>query len=127
MGKNDMDKNDEIIEIIQKLSEYPEKKKKLVMEQKYEAGAELRDEERMLLSKLDEVSGVKDFYRKVYDGEKILQHLEILVNSTEQLKKLRPKFGEVFEDMSFEKYLVKLYKQRDEAYDSVLQIRSLIK
>jgi len=122
-----MDKNDEIIEIIQKLSEYPEKKKKLVMEQKYEAGAELRDEERMLLSKLDEVSGVKDFYRKVYDGEKILQHLEILVNSTEQLKKLRPKFGEVFEDMSFEKYLVKLYKQRDEAYDSVLQIRSLIK
>ena len=123
-----MDKKTEIIEIIEKLSEFPDKKKETVMNQQYEAAAKLRDEERALLEKLDEVSGVNDFYHKVYSTEKVLQHLDIIVNSTEQLKKLRPKFDEVFEDtFMFDKYLVKLYKQRDEAYEAVLQIRSLIK
>jgi len=123
-----MDKKTEIIEIINKLSEFPGKKQETVKNQQYEAAAKLRDEERTLLKQLDEVSGVNDFYHKVYNTEKVLQHLDILVNSTEQLKKLRPKFNEVFEDtFMFDKYLVKLYKQRDEAYEAVLEIRQLIK
>jgi len=42
------------------------------------------------------------------------------------LKKLRPKFGEIFEDMDFNKILVNVYKQRDEAYEAVLEIRKFI-
>lgn len=123
-----MDKKDEIMELIDKLSEMPAKKKETIENQRYEDAARLRDEERSLLEKLDEVSGVPNFYDKVYNTEKVLQHLDTIVNSVEQLKKLRPKFEEVFEEtFMFDKYLVKLYKQRDEAYEAVLQLRSIIK
>jgi len=122
-----MDKKEQIIELIDKLSKIPEKKKIAVMNQTYEIAAKIRDEERNLLNELDEVSGVGNFYNKVYNAEKVLQHIEIITNSTEQLKKLRPNFNEVFADVQFDKYLISLYKQRDEAYEAVLQIRSLIK
>jgi len=122
-----MDKKDEIIGLIKQLAEFPEKKKEMVMTQQYEDAAKLRDEERALLRKLDDVSGVVNFYDKVYNTEKVLQHLEKITNSTEQLKKLRPDFTEVFEEtFMFDIYLVKLYKQRDEAYEAVLQIRKLM-
>ena len=123
-----MDKKEQIMELIDKLSEMPAKKKETIENQRYEDAARLRDEERSLLEKLDEVSGVVNFYDKVYNTEKVLQHLDTIVNSVEQLKKLRPKFEEVFEEtFMFDKYLVKLYKQRDEAYEAVLQLRSIIK
>jgi len=123
-----MEKKNEIMVLIDKLNDMPERKNKTIMDQQYEKAAALRDEEKKLLNELDEVSGVVDFYNKVYNTEKVLQHLEILVNSTEELRKLRPKFDEVFEDkLMFDKYLIKLYKQRDEAYLAVLQIRDIIK
>jgi hypothetical protein len=123
-----MEKKDEIMVLIDKLSEMPERKSKTIKDQQYEKAAALRDEERQLLDKIDEVSGVSNFYNKVFNTEKVLQHLEILVNSTEELKKLRPNFNEVFEDSSiFDKSLISLYKQRDEAYLAVLQIREIIK
>ena len=122
-----MSKKDEIMDLINQLSEIPEKKHDAVKNQTYEIAANIRDEERRLLEKLDEVSGVHNFYNKVYNTEKILSHLEIITNSTEELKKLRPNFNEVFEDMDFNKILVNIYKQRDEAYEAVLEIRKLIK
>ncbi len=123
-----MDKRDEIIELIHKLAEMPEKKHAAINEQNYEDAANLRDEEKSLLNKLDEVSGVENLYSKIYTSEKILQHLEILVNNTEQLKKLRPNFNEVYADPDmFDKALIKLYKQRDEAYLAVCQIRDIVK
>ena len=122
-----MGTKEEIMLLIDEINNIQTTKREAVNNQTYEIAANIRDEEKTLLTKLDEVSGVKDFYKKVYDTEKILQHLENLVNSTEQLKKLRPYFKEVFEDLDFNKYLLTLYKQRDEAYQAVLQIRSLIK
>ena len=123
-----MEKRDEIIDLIYKLSDIPERKTEAIMNQSYEVAAALRDEERELLDKLDELSGVDDCYNKIYNTEKVLQHLEILVNSTEQLKKLRPNFDEVFDDPNmFDKALIKLYKQRDEAYLAVCQIRDILK
>jgi len=123
-----MGKREQIITLIDKLSKMEGKKKETVMNQRYEDAAKLRNEEQTLLKELDEVSGVENFFDKVYNTEKVLQHLEIITNSTKQLKRLRPKFDEVFEDtFTFDKYLVKLYKQRDEAYEAVLQIKSLIK
>lgn len=122
-----MSKKEEIMSLIDEISEVRITKVEVIKNQDYEAAAKTRDKEKQLLDKLDEVSGVKDFYKKVYDTEKILQHLEILVNSTEELKKLRPYFTEVFQDLDFNKYLLNLYRQRDEAYQAVLQIRSIIK
>jgi hypothetical protein len=123
-----MGKREQIITLIDKLSEMEGKKKETVMNQRYEDAAKLRNEEKTLLKELDDVSGVENFFDKVYNTEKVLQHLEIITNSTKQLKRLRPKFDEVFDDtFMFDKYLVKLYKQRDEAYEAVLQIKSLIK
>jgi Asp-tRNA(Asn)/Glu-tRNA(Gln) amidotransferase C subunit len=122
-----MDKKTEIIDIIKKLSEIPEKKKSAISNQSYEMASKLRDEERTLLQQLDDVSGVIDFYNKVYNTEKVLQHLDLIINSTEQLNKLRPNFNEVFEDISFDKYLIQLHKQRDEAYEAVIELRKLIK
>jgi len=122
-----MSKKDEIMSLIDEINDVQIVKKETIENQDYEAAAKTRDKEKELLFKLDEISGVKDFYTKVYSTEKILQHIEILINSTEELKKLRPNFRETFEDLSFNKYLVKLYKQRDEAYEAVLQLRSLIK
>jgi hypothetical protein len=122
-----MDKREEIMALIDEIGELQISKKEAVKNQTYEVAANIRDTEKKLLDKLDEVSGVQSFYIKAYSTEKILQHLEILINSTEELKKLRPNFRETFEDLDFNKYLVKLYKQRDEAYQAVLQIRSLIK
>ncbi len=122
-----MNKKEEIMELITKLSEIPERKIHAVKNQSYEIAARIRDEERVLLEKIDEVSGVKNFYNKVYNTEKILRHLEIITNSTKELQKLRPNFREVFEDFNFDKYLVDIYKQRDEAYEAVLEIRKLIK
>ena len=123
-----MEKRDEIIDLIYKLSDMPERKTEAIMNQRYEVAAALRDEERELLDKLDELSGVADCYNKIYNTEKVLQHLEILVYNTEQLKKLRPNFDEVFDNPDmFDKYLIKLYKQRDEAYLAVCQIRDILK
>ena len=122
-----MSKKDEIVELINSISKLHDDKVECIKNQDYVDAARLRDEEKGLLSKLDEVSGVNDFFNKVYNAEKILKHIDIITNSTEQLKKLRPNFREIFEDMTFDKYLVKLYKQRDEAYEAVLEIRSLIK
>jgi hypothetical protein len=122
-----MSKKDEIMSLIDEINDVQIVKKETIENQDYEAAAKTRDKEKELLFKLDEISGVKDFYTKVYSTEKILQHIEILINPTEELKKLRPNFRETFEDLSFNKYLVKLYKQRDEAYEAVLQLRSLIK
>jgi hypothetical protein len=113
--------------LIDEIGEIKITKLDVIKNQDYEAAAKVRDKEKQLLDKLDEISGVQSFYKKVYDTEKILQHLEILVNSTEELKKLRPNFLEVFQDLDFNKYLLNLYKQRDEAYQAVLQIRSIIK
>lgn len=121
-----MEKRDKIIGLIYEIKETSDLKKIKVNQQKYSEAAELRDKECQLLVKLDEVSGVKDFYRKVYDTEKILRQLEILVNTTQELKELRPNFKEVFEDLNFDKHLVTLYKQRDEAYEAVLEIRKLM-
>tara|TARA_R110000787_G_scaffold209214_2_gene319241 strand:+ start:380 stop:751 length:372 start_codon:yes stop_codon:yes gene_type:complete len=123
-----MGKREQIMELIDRLSEIPAKKTESIENQRYEDAQRLRNEQRTLLGKLDEVSGVDGFYNKVFNTEKVLQHLEILVNSTEELKKLRPNFNEVFEDSSiFDKSLISLYKQRDEAYLAVLQIREIIK
>ena len=123
-----MGKREQIMELIDRLSEIPAKKTESIENQRYEDAQRLRNEQRTLLGKLDEVSGVDGFYNKVFNTEKVSQHLEILVNSTEELKKLRPNFNEVFEDSSiFDKSLISLYKQRDEAYLAVLQIREIIK
>ena len=123
-----MGKKEQIIELIDKLNKIPAKKKESIKKQHYGDAQILRDEERTLLKKLDDVSGVENLYDKVYNTEKVLQHLNTIINSTEQLKKLRPKFNEIFEDtFMFDRYLIKLYKQRDEAYEAVLQIRSHIK
>ena len=123
-----MGKREQIMELIDRLIEIPAKKTECIQNQRYEDAQRLRNEQRTLLGKLDEVSGVDGFYNKVFNTEKVLQHLEILVNSTEELKKLRPNFNEVFEDSSiFDKSLISLYKQRDEAYLAVLQIREIIK
>tara|TARA_R110000782_G_scaffold234556_1_gene320672 strand:+ start:377 stop:748 length:372 start_codon:yes stop_codon:yes gene_type:complete len=123
-----MGKREQIMELIDRLIEIPAKKTESIENQRYEDAQRLRNEQRTLLGKLDEVSGVDGFYNKVFNTEKVLQHLEILVNSTEELKKLRPNFNEVFEDSSiFDKSLISLYKQRDEAYLAVLQIREIIK
>ena len=123
-----MEKRDEIIDLVYKLSDIPERKNEAIMNHRYEVAAALRDEERELLDKLDEVSGVVNCYNKIYNTEKVLQHLEILVNNTEQLKKLRPNFNEVFDDPNmFDKYLINLYKQRDEAYLAVCEIRDILK
>ena len=122
-----MDKKDEIISLIHDITDIQEKKKEVIKLQQYSEAASLRDAEKKLLEKIDEVSGVNDFFRKVYSTEKVLKHLETLVHSTEELKKLRPSFTEVFEGVSFDKYLIMLYKQRDEAYEAVLQIRSIFK
>lgn len=121
-----MTKKDKIVSLIHEISNLQEEKRTIIKEQKYEAAANLRDREKTLLKELDLVSGVEDFYRKVYDTEKILRHLEILTNSTEELKKLRPNYTEVFGDMNFDKYLVMLYKQRDEAYEAVIELRKLM-
>jgi len=123
-----MDKKDEIVDLIYKINEIKESKAEVIMSQDYTKAADLRDEEKKLLNELDEISGVNNFFRKVYDSEKILQHLEILVNNTEQLKKLRPNFDEVFDNPDmFDKALIKLYRQRDEAYLAMCQIKDLIK
>lgn len=122
-----MDKKNEIISLIHDIADTQEKKLEAIKEQRYELSANLRDVERILINKLDEVSGVNDFFRKVYSTEKVLKHIELLIHSTEELKKLRPNFNEVFEDIDFDKYLIILYKQRDEAYQAVLQIRELLK
>ena len=55
---------------------------------------------------LDELSGVNNFYRKVYDSEKVLRHLDIIVNSTEELKKLRPNFPDILNYSEINKMLV---------------------
>jgi tRNA A37 N6-isopentenylltransferase MiaA len=122
-----MTKKEEIMSLIDEINDIRITKKEVIKNQDYEAAANARHDEKKLLTKLDEVSGVKDFYIKVYNTERILQHLEIIINSTEELKKLRPNFRETFEDLDFNKYLVTLYKQRDEAYEAVLQLKSLIK
>jgi len=122
-----MDKKEEMMDLINQLSEIPEKKDEAIKNQAYEIAANIRFEEQILLDKLDEVSGVNNFYNKVYNTEKILRHLEIITNSTKELKKLRPNFNEIFEDIDFNKILVNVYKQRDEAYEAVLEIKKLIK
>ena len=128
MGKIiNMSKKNEIMSLIDEIGDLQITKLDVIKNQDYVAAAKARDKEKQLLDKLDEISGVQSFYKKVYDTEKILQHLEILVNSTEELKKLRPNFLEVFQDLDFNKYLLNLYKQRDEAYQAVLQIKSFIK
>lgn len=122
-----MNKRDEIIRLIKEIDETKDRKKEAVMSQNYAVAAGLRDEERVLTEKLDEVSGVKDFHYKVYNTEIVLQHINTIINSTEELKKLRPNFKEVYGDLNLNKYLLTLYKQRDEAYQAMLQIKSNIK
>lgn len=122
-----MNKRDEIIRLIKEIDETKDRKKEAVMSQNYAVAAGLRDEERVLTEKLDEVSGVKDFHYKVYNTEIVLQHINTIINSTEELKKLRPNFNEVYGDLNLNKYLLTLYKQRDEAYQAMLQIKSNIK
>jgi len=122
-----MDKRDEIIRLIKQLDETKDRKIEAIKAQEYSVAAGFRDEERVLTEKLDEVSGVKDFHYKVYNTEKVIQHIDNIINSTEELKKLRPNFKEVYGDLNLDKYLLTLYKQRDEAYQAMLQIKSNIK
>lgn len=122
-----MDKKNEIITLIHDITDIQDKKLEVIKNQNYVEAARLRVMERTLIDKLDELSGVNDFFKKVYSTEKVLKHLEILIHSTEELKKLRPNFNEVFGDINFDKYLITLYQQRDEAYQAVLQIKEIKK
>lgn len=121
-----MTKKDKIVSLIYEISDLQKEKLDVIKEQKYEAAAKLREKEKSLHNELDLISGVDSFYRKVYDTEKILRHLELITNSTQELKKMRPNFTEVFEDLNFDKYIVNLYKQRDEAYEAVLELKKLM-
>jgi len=120
-----MDNKDEILSLIDKITNLKKEKEEAVSNQTYENAANIREEETILLSKLDEVSGVDGFYGKVYTTEKILKLIESIINSTRELEKIR-KIDEVFGDVLWDRYLVKLYEQRDEAYEAVLQLRSKI-
>lgn len=122
-----MEKTNEIMSLINQIAEVKDEKREVIKNQEYVQAALLRDREKTLLKNLDELSGVDDFYKKVYDTEKVVKHLEIIVNSTKELGKLRPNFKEIFDDINFDKYLVDLYKQRDEAYEAVVQLRGLVK
>lgn len=121
-----MSKREEIISLIHQIGEIQEKKSDIIKNQQYEEAAKLRDEEKQLLEKLDDLSGVLDFYKKVYDTEKVLKHIELIINSSEQLKKLRPNFFEALNEIDLQKALVKLYKQRDEAYVAMVQIKDIM-
>ncbi len=122
-----MDLREDIMDLINKVGEAREEKIRLVKLQQYEACAKARELEMSLIKKLDDVSGVEDFYSKVYTTESILKHLELITNSTEKLRRLRPHFKEQYDEINFDKIYVNLLKQRDEAYEAVLQIRSVLK
>lgn len=122
-----MGTKDEIMLLIDEINTIQTTKRDAISNQHYEIATMASNKEKQLLDKLDEISGVKDFYTKTYDTEKILQHLEILVHSTEELKKLRPHFSEVFQDLDIDKYLITLYKQRDEAYKEAHKIKTILK
>jgi hypothetical protein len=122
-----MEKVDEIKVIIDRIRTTKEEKYRLVKEQQYDMSAKTRDIEMSLIKKLDDISGVKDFYHKVYTTEEILKHLELITNSTERLRRLRPHFKEQYDDINFDKIYVNLLTQRDEAYEELFKIRSIIK
>ena len=121
-----MEKNKAILDLIDRISVKQKEKRDYAKQQDFQNAANARDAEKTLLIQLDELSGVNNFYRKVYDSEKVLRHLDIIVNSTEELKKLRPNFPDILNYSEINKMLVKVYQQRDEAYQTVLKIRESV-
>jgi len=121
-----MAKKEEILSLIDKITELQGKKKQIIKEHKYEAAAELRDDEKILLNKLDLVSGVDNFYNKVYKSEKVLRHFEIMTNSMNELKRLGARVDENINTDMFDKMEISLLKQRDEAYEAVLELRKFM-
>lgn len=121
------EKRNTMLSLLDQLNEIQNEKKIVVKAQEYEACAKLRDEEKALMKKMDELSGIKDCYHKIISSEKILKHLDQITESTKELKKIRPEFKEVFEDLNFDKHLITLYRQRDEALVAVLQLKEYLK
>lgn len=121
-----MDKKDKIISLIHEITDIQKLKSDIIKEQRYEDAAKTRDKEVQLRNELDEISGVKDFYRKVYDTEKILRHFEIMTNSMNELKRMGARLDETIDTKMFDKMEIKLLKQRDEAYEAVLELRKLM-
>jgi hypothetical protein len=121
-----MDKKDEIISLIHQITDLQGKKKEVIKNQSYEEAAALRDDEKILLKKLDLESGVDDFYYKVYHSEKVLRHFEIMTNSMNELKRMGARLDEEIDTSLFDKMHIKLLKQRDEAYEAVLEIRKFM-
>ena len=122
-----MNKKEEIISLINQIGELQKLKIEAIKNQKYEEALIGRVDEKVLSKKLDLVSGVDDFYKKVYNSEKILQHIKIITNSLTELKNLTPNFEEIIDTSILTKWGVKLVKERDEAYVAALQLKGLIK
>ena len=118
-----MDKKDKIIALIHEITDIQEQKKQVIKNQSYEEAANLRDTEKKKLNELDEVSGVESFYHKVYHSEKVLRHFEIMTNSMNELKRMGARLDEEIDTSMFDKMHIKLLKQRDKAYEAVLEIR----
>lgn len=121
-----MDKKDKIISLIHEITDIQGKKSEIIKNQDYEGAANLRDEEKVLLKKLDEESGVDNFYHKVYHSEKVLRHFEIMTNSMNELKRMGARLDEDINTDMFDKMEIKLLKQRDEAYEAVLELRKFM-
>lgn len=121
-----MGKQIEVLELLEKIKETKKEKWEAAKNERYQDAADGRDKQRVLMIRLDEITGVESCYDKIFLSEEILENINNIVNSTERLKKIRPKSKEIFGDLDFDKYLLKLYKQRDEAFVNMFQLKEFL-
>lgn len=133
-------KKEQVMLLIQQINDLQPEKSLVIKEQRYEDAAKLRDKEKTLIVRLDDLTGIQNYYYIIRDSEKVLQMIETITENTEKLKSIfqvgkmhkkltnvyGPAFVDVFTDINWDQKLVMLYKQRDEAYQVLLDMRGLI-